>query len=351
MNRKKPFVIATRGSALALAQAHAILADARSVFPGVEFEVRVFKTTGDKLQTASLSGADPALPKGLFTKELEVALDSGEADVAVHSLKDLPTEMPEGLVLGGTAPRADVRDVLLYRDAAHRGSGTPADAEWSPGSRQRRGFAAGTGLAKLPQGAEVATSSTRRAALLQALRPDLVVTPIRGNVGTRLRKLATDTTADATILAAAGLVRLGLFIAPKSRLTLDPRLVSGHGHEAPPEGILATILEPEELLPAVGQGAIGLEIRGDNEDARGFCAALNHPNTFHAVTAERAFLRTVGGGCHSPIAAHARVVGHQLHLRAAMLKDGTWHRGEARRVVREAEALGAGLARDLGLAA
>ncbi len=349
MNRKTPFVIATRGSALALAQAHAILADARTLFPGVGFEVRVFKTTGDKLQTASLSGGDPALPKGPFTKELEVALESGEADVAVHSLKDLPTELPGGLVLGGTAARADVRDVLVYRDEAHPAAAAPTDAEWSPGKRVRRGFGAGLKLSKLPKGAEVATSSTRRAALLQSLRPDLVMTPIRGNVGTRLRKIAGDTTADATVLAAAGMVRLGLFIAPKSRLTLDPRLVAGHGHEAPPEGLLATVLEPEELLPAVGQGAIGLEIRGDNADAREFCAALNHTNTLQAVTAERAFLRAVGGGCHSPIAAYARVVGHQLHLSAAMLRDGRWHRGEARRVAREAEVLGEQLARDLGL--
>ncbi len=350
MNRKTPFVIATRGSALALAQAHATLADARAAFPGVEFEVRIFKTTGDKMQAASLSGADPTLPKGLFTKELETALLSGEADIAVHSLKDLPTELPQGLVLGATAPRADVRDVLVYRDAGVPGSAAPKDSEWSPGQRARRGFAPGLSIAKLPKAAEIATSSTRRAAFLQGSRPDVIVTAIRGNVGTRLRKLASESTADATILAAAGMVRLGLFIAPKSRLTLDPRLVSGHGHEAPPEGLLATVLEPEEVLPAVGQGAIGLEIRGDNADARELCAALNHANTFHAVTAERAFLRAVGGGCNSPIAAYARVVGHRLHLRAAMLKDGRWHRGESTRVVREAEPLGVQLAKDLGLA-
>jgi hydroxymethylbilane synthase len=114
--------------------------------------------------------------------------------------------------------------------------------------------------------------------------------------------------------------------------------------------LLATVLEPEDLLPAVGQGAIGLEILGSNADAREFCAGLNHANTLAAVTAERAFLKAVGGGCHSPIAAHARVVGHQLHLRAAMLRDGQWHRGEARRVMREAASLGEQLARDLGVA-
>jgi hydroxymethylbilane synthase len=348
VNRTRPFVIATRGSALALAQANTVLSAARTLFPKQVFELRTYRTTGDQMQTASLANPDASLPKGWFTKELEVALESGEADVAVHSLKDLPTELPDGLLLGGVLPRADVRDVLVYRCQAAVAASRSVDAEWSPGQRERRGYKPGLRVTTLPQGAEIATSSTRRAAWLQALRPDLKVVPIRGNVGTRLRKVAEEIPADATVLAAAGLVRLGLFLGPGNRLTLDPTLPPGHGCEPPPAGLLGTLLEPEEWLPAVGQGAIGLEIRGDQEDARELCSAMNHGNTFQAVTAERAFLRAVGGGCQSPMAAYARVVGHQLHLRAAVWRGGEWRRGEGRRVVREAGLLGEELGRQLG---
>src|SRR5512147_2946753 len=160
--------IATRGSALALAQAEVILAQCRAAFPKLVFELKLIKTTGDKLQTASMAQEGKVLPKGLFTKELEVALLEGQADLAVHSLKDLPTDLPAGLKLGAVGKRADVRDVLVYRDATYLKT-AEADkraTEWSPGQSARRGFSPNLSVADLPAGAVVATSSTRRRAQL-----------------------------------------------------------------------------------------------------------------------------------------------------------------------------------------
>ena len=331
---------------MALAQSQRVLNDARALFPDRTFELSVVRTTGDHLQTASLANPDQSLPKGLFTKELETDLLSGAADLAVHSLKDLPTGLPDGLILGAVGPRADVRDVLVYRE----GTGDPAPApsgDWTPGEVPVRGYPSGLRPSRLPQGAIVATSSTRRAALLQAGRPDLQVIPIRGNVGTRLRKLAEVGPFDATILAAAGLVRLGMFIGPRGRLMLDPTLRPGHECVPPPPGLLATVLEPEELLPAVGQGAVGLEIRGDDPVAAEVAAALNHVNTWWSVTAERAFLEAMGGGCQSPVAGMARVLGHQVQLEVAAVLDGQVRRASGRRPVREAAALGQDLAREI----
>src|SRR5436190_1285342 len=178
---ERPIIIATRGSALALAQANNVLAQCRAAFPRLTFELKIVKTTGDKLQTASLAEESKTLPKGLFTKELEVALLKNRADMAVHSLKDLPTELPSGLKLGAVGKRADVRDVLIYRDAAY-----------SPGATKtaRRGFKPKLGVADFADGAVVATSSTRRKAQLLLLHPGLKVPDIRGNVATRLQKVA-----------------------------------------------------------------------------------------------------------------------------------------------------------------
>jgi len=341
----------TRGSALALAQTRAVAAQCRAAFPHVDFRVEIIKTTGDKLQTASLAregAGSESLPKGLFTKELEQALLDGAADIAVHSLKDLPTELPEGLVVAATPRRADVRDVLIYRGAEAAASRLALDPEWRPGARKRWIGGPGVGVGELPGGAVVATSSTRRAAQLLAVRPDLQVVPIRGNVGTRLQKLADDPGFDAILLAAAGLGRLGLFVAPKSQLTLEPRLLPGHGFAAPPEGLLATLLEEGVMLPAVGQGAVALETKAEARAlVREVCAAINHRNTFAAIIAERAFLRALGGGCQSPVGAHARVVGHQLWLRAVSYQDGQARRGEARLPVAQAEVLGQQLAQQL----
>jgi hydroxymethylbilane synthase len=326
-----PILIATRGSALALAQANLIQAQCRAAFPGEDFELRIIKTTGDKLQTASMAQAGTSLPKGLFTKELEVALLNREADLAVHSLKDLPTELPAGLVLGAVAPRADVRDVLIYRDAAFQRA-------VSPGQPALRGFPPQLCLADLPAGAVIGTSSTRRAAQLRAACPGLKTTEIRGNVSTRLQKVAERAEFDATILALAGLQRLNF------ELTAGGRILG----EAVPEGLLAVVLETDIMLPCVGQGAIGIEIREQDERIGAVCARLNHAETYHCVTAERAFLRGMGGGCQSPVAAHAEIEGGQVRMRVVSFRDAQVKRGEAKRPVAEAAALGAGLAAELG---
>ena len=208
--KPRSIAIATRGSALALAQANQVLAQCRAAFPRLSFESKIIKTTGDKLQTASLAQEGQTLPKGLFTKELEVALLKHRADLAVHSLKDLPTDLPAGLMLGAVGKRADVRDVLIYRDAGYLRA-AEADqraAEWSPGQSARRGFKPGLAVKDLPAGAVVATSSTRRKAQLLTLNPALKVPDIRGNVVTRLQKVAERAELDATVLALAGLTRL-----------------------------------------------------------------------------------------------------------------------------------------------
>ncbi len=324
-----PIFIATRGSALALAQANSVLAQCRVAFPTLAFELKIIKTTGDKLQTASLAAAE--LPKGLFTKELEVALLDGEADLAVHSLKDLPTDLPAGLKLGAVGQRADVRDVLLYRDIEYL-------ANWPepaiPVDQRKRGFKAALSIAALPHGATVATSSTRRAAQLRERRPDLRLVEMRGNVGTRLAKLADQSELDATILAAAGLLRLGFQLAPAGKL-------SGDGV---PAGLLATPLSVHEMLPAVGQAAIGIEVRENDPRVEAICAQLDHADTHRCVAAERAFLRAMGGGCHLAVAAYAEVSGEELRMRAVSFLGGTPRRAEGRRAVTEAVQLGEQLA-------
>ncbi len=321
----KPVLIATRGSALALAQANMILAQCRAACPQVEFELRIIKTTGDKLQTAALAREGQALPKGLFTKELEVALLNGQADLAVHSLKDLPTELPAGLQLTAVAKRADVRDVLIYRDARHS-TGIPG--------KPARGFPPGLRVADLPPGAVVATSSTRRKALLLTANPGLKVPDIRGNVATRMQKLATQPDMDATILALAGLTRLHFTFDSEGRLA----------GEGVPAGLLGSVLSTDEMLPCVGQGAIGIETRVDDERVAAICAHLNHAETLQCVIAERAFLAGMGGGCQSPVAAHAEVKDGQLHLRALSFVKGPVSRADAVRPVTEAKALGQQLA-------
>jgi hydroxymethylbilane synthase len=340
----RPILICTRGSALALAQSNQVLHDLRQSWPEHTFELKVIKTTGDKLQTASMAQPGESLPKGLFTKELEVALLAREADLAVHSLKDLPTELPEGLQLTATPPRADVRDVLLYRDAAHAdfAARRAAPRDWSPSGREPFYDRQDADLRSLPPKAIVATSSTRRAAQVKLARPDVEVIEIRGNVDTRLRKLVENEAFDATLLAAAGLVRLQHFIGPRGELRLDPRLSAEAlaNFKVPPPGVLAAVLEPEEMLPAVGQGAVGLETRTGDDEINTLVAALNHRNTFLAVTAERAFLRGMGGGCQSPVAAYARVLGHQLELRAASYREATPRSVTLRRPVAEAIRLG-----------
>jgi len=310
-----PIRIVTRGSALALAQANMVLAQCRAAFPNDQFEIKIIKTTGDKLQTASLASAN--LPKGLFTKELEAALLSGEGDLAVHSLKDLPTDLPAGLKLGAVSKRADVRDVLICRGPA---------LNPQPST-----------LNSLPRSATVATSSTRRRAQLLHLRPDLNIVPIRGNVGTRLRKLAAQPELDAIILAAAGLERLQFRSNDAAKIS---------GDDVPP-GLIATAIPVEEMLPCVGQAALGIEIRENDPRLDRICAALNDADTNACVTAERAFLSGMGGGCQLAVGAYAEIMGGQLRLRAISFLGTKPKRGERTGDVKEPARIGELLAGEL----
>jgi hydroxymethylbilane synthase len=306
----RPIIIATRGSALALAQSNMITAQCRAEFPGLQFELKIIKTTGDKLQKASMAKVEGGLPKGLFTKELEVAVLKGHADMAIHSLKDLPTDLPEGLVLAATPKREDVRDVLVYRATGGK----------------LRGFKPQAKLSDFPKGATIATSSTRRKAQLLAVRPDLHIVEIRGNVPTRMQKVVDEAELDATVLAFAGITRLNFKITSKGKLLGD----------GVPDGLLATLLDVETMLPCVGQAAIGIEIRVDDPCIAQICEKLNHPQTFQCVTAERAFLRSMGGGCQSPVAAYARIAAGKIHINAV-----SFHHTPARRTKGTSAATGA----------
>ena len=254
-------VIATRESRLALWQAEHVkaLLEAR----GHQVSLLGMTTRGDQILDRSLSKVGG---KGLFVKELEVALEEGRADIAVHSLKDVPMELPDGFVLACVMEREDPRDALVSTRFAS--------------------------LAELPQGAVVGTSSLRRVVLLRALRPDLKIEPLRGNLDTRLRKL-DDGNYAAIVLAAAGLKRLGL------------------GQR------IRQLFEPEQMLPAAGQGALGIEVRGQRTDLLELLAPLAHQSTWLAVAAERAVSRAMGGSCSMPLAAFATFSGGQLQLRAA----------------------------------
>lgn len=333
-----PVIIATRGSALALAQANLIAAQLRAAFPGLRFELKIIKTTGDKLQKASMAKPDASLPKGLFTKELEVALLNGQADLAVHSLKDLPTELPAGLKLAATPQRADVRDVLIYRSAEYlTQSATRNPTDQKPDQSALRGLPPHAKLQDFPKGATIATSSTRRKAQLLGVRPDLSIVEIRGNVATRMKKVADNPELDATVLALAGLTRLNFTLSQDGSI---------HG-EAVPAGLLASVLEVDVMLPCVGQAAIGIEIRADDKHTAQLCERLNHLNTFQCVTAERAFLAGMGGGCQSPVAAYAEIVGEKITMRAVSFRDGPARRAEGKRPLTKAAGLGQQLAAEL----
>ncbi len=332
MNQPKypeKIVVATRGSALALAQTHWFIKCCQPWCPGSELVIKVIKTTGDKLQTASMANPVDGSTKGLFTKELEQALLSGEADFAVHSLKDLPTDLPEGLTLGAVLPRADVRDVLIYRlETAAAG----------------RCFAPGLTVAGLPPGAVVATSSTRRQAQLLALRPDLQVIPIRGNVGTRLRKLMEQPEMDATLLAAAGLNRLHFTIRPDGELIPPPEGDARQPATPLPGRFQASLLPIGEMIPCVGQGAVGIEIPQGTAWTLDLCRQLNHAATQECVVAERSFLHAMGGGCQSPVAAYAWIDAGQVLMKAVSFRDGPAKRAESQKPNGQAQALGEELA-------
>ncbi len=261
-----PLLIATRESRLALWQAEHVQALLKTRF-GLDVGLLGMTTRGDQILDRTLSKVGG---KGLFVKELETALEEGRAHLAVHSLKDVPMDLPDGFALAAVLEREDPRDAFVSN---------------------RYGS-----LAELPQGAKVGTSSLRRVVLLRARRPDLQIEPLRGNLDTRLRKL-DEGQYDAIVLAAAGLKRLGL--ADRIRAVFDP----------------------SEMLPAAGQGALGIEVLADAAPLRAQLAELIHRPTWLAVHAERAVSRALGGSCSMPLAAHAVWRGDALHLEAA-LGDG-----------------------------
>ena len=292
----KTIIIGTRSSKLALWQAEYIAGCLREKYPGLTVELKHITTTGDKILDAPLAKIGG---KGLFTKELETEMLAGDIDLAVHSLKDMPTEIPAGLTLAAITRRFD-----------------PFDALVSPVYKS---------LVELPQGAKVGTSSLRRKAQLLALRPDLVIADLRGNVNTRLRKL-DDGEYDAIVLAAAGLKRLGF------------------GDR------IAQVLPAEICLPAVGQGALAIEAREGDAEVLGMLAFLQDAPTAFAATAERAFLATIEGGCQVPVGVFAQPAADgQLFVEALVAStDGKRiFRETMTGTMQEAEALGKSLAKKI----
>ena len=257
MNRK--FHIGTRGSKLALWQAHWVQGKLLKTHPTLSVEIIVIKTKGDKILDVPLAKVGG---KGLFVKEIEDALLEGKIDLAVHSMKDMPAELPGGLTIGAIPQRENPLDVLV----------------------SKRGC-----LADLPEGARIGTSSLRRAAQILFSRPDMRIDPLRGNLDTRLRKLDTGG-MDAIVLAAAGIRRLGL----KHRIT--------------------EYLDSGVMLPAAGQGALCIEVRTGDEDTGALIGELDHAETRTVVLGERAFLHRLGGSCQVPIAAHGRIEGKRFEL-------------------------------------
>jgi hydroxymethylbilane synthase len=294
-------IIGTRGSKLALWQAEWVKSALLRLHPGLEVELNKIKTTGDKILDVPLAKVGG---KGLFVKEIEEALLNGGADLAVHSMKDVPTDFPEGLHLPVICKREDPRDAFITKKENNA---------WRTKS-----------FKDLPHGATIGTSSLRRACQLLSLRPDLKIEQLRGNLDTRLRKL-DEGQFDAIILAAAGVKRLGW----ADRIT--------------------EIISTEISLPAIGQGAIGIECRSGDEVINGLIAPLNHPETSVCVRAERALLRKLEGGCQVPIAAHARLA------EAMIVMDGLVGSVSGDRIIRghlqgsaaNAESLGIILAEDI----
>lgn len=294
MTGVRPLRVGTRGSALARAQTELALRALRAAQPGLALTLVEISTHGDRDRSSPLAAIGGA---GVFVKEIENALLEWRIDIAVHSLKDMPSTLAPGLAIAAVLPRGDARDALVSRTGAT--------------------------LAGLPPGARVGTGSNRRRAVLRALRPDLHFIELRGNVDTRIRRVR-EGVVDAAVLAAAGLERLG-------------RL-----HEA------AQLFAVDELLPAVGQGAIAVEARADDTETLRLLAAIDDPPTRLCVSAERAFLRRLGSGCMIPAAAYATIEAGELRLRALLANgDNEPAQAELRGTPNDAEALGVALAERL----
>ncbi len=287
--------IATRKSPLAMWQAEHVAAELKQAHPGLEVELLGMSTQGDKILDTPLAKIGG---KGLFVKELEQGMLAGSADIAVHSMKDVPVELPDGLHLPVIMQREDPRDAFVSNNFQ--------------------------GLDELPQGATVGTSSLRRECQLRERRPDLKIAPLRGNVNTRLRKL-DEGEFDAIILASAGLIRLGF------------------GQR------IADFIEPEQSLPAIGQGAVGIECRVDDARVNALLEPLRHAETALCVSAERAMNHRLMGGCQVPIAGYAILQGDELYLRGLVGEpDGSQIiRAETRGAHQDAEAMGVALANEL----
>ncbi|HOV85172.1 MAG TPA: hydroxymethylbilane synthase [Syntrophobacteraceae bacterium] len=287
--------IGTRGSLLALRQSENVKRDLESLWPDLQVELRIIKTTGDKILDVPLAKVGG---KGLFVKEIEDALLAGEVDLAVHSIKDVPSVLPEGLEIGAVPRREDPRDVLV--------------------------LGKGKTLEDLPPGAAVGTSSLRRGAQLRRERPDIEVLNLRGNLDTRLRKLR-EGRYDAVVLAAAGLHRMGW----EDQITL--------------------YLDPSRFIPAVGQGAIGIEVRKDDPRVAARIRPLHDEATSLAIRAERSLLKELEGGCQVPIGGHARIENGRIRLSGlvASLDGMEVHVISAEASIEEAEALGRRLAGEL----
>ena len=290
----QPVLLGTRGSPLARTQTEEVAAALRDRFPQRRFVLQVLRTRGDRDVQRPL----PELGLGIFTGEIERALLAGEVHLAVHSMKDLATELPPGLTIGVVPLRKDPRDAL------------------ASSSRRR--------LEELPSGARVGTSSPRRAALVRALRPDLTVAPIRGNVETRLTRADRDS-YDAVVVAAVGVERLGL----------TEKIVE--------------YFDPLTFVPAAGQGALAVELRTEDHETAELVRELNHGPSWAAVLAERAFLRALGGGCRVPMAAYGRTEGESLTLVGLVIaEDGSQaFRAQVTAPMTEAEEAGGRLAREL----
>ena len=277
-------ILGTRGSELALTQTAMTTAALQAAWPELTVHREIIKTSGDlrpDLKLADFSRGDhPVVDKGIFTKELEQALKAGTIHAAVHSLKDVPTVLDEGFRIAAVLPRAPIEDVLISK---------------VPG-----------GLDALPAGSVVATSSVRRSRQLQWLRPDLVVTDIRGNVPTRIRKVAEDPAVSALLLARAGLVRLGLF---------HPEFVESG------VPMFMTILDAAAFPPAASQGAVAIETWGENPAIAGLLEGINHGPTWQMITAERRFLELLQAGCQTPVGVHTQLEDGILRMKALVFPD------------------------------